>query len=179
MLGHCFKFLRIAKYKPSCLSFGWQANEAKTLPLNNLLIEKQINEELSTRWSASNNILFFQLYLKSSIWKLLRGWHHLCVDWQVYSLTLSLIIVCLLHFGLGCKQFFFNFFFLHTNSKVTESEADHARELGNEIWDVSWHANYFYHQLYMAESVRGEKESSDWLAEWPKFCIWIDRLFTN
>ena len=24
------------------------------------------------------------------------------------------------------------------NSKVNESEADHAKELGNEIWDVSW-----------------------------------------
>lgn len=40
--------------------------------------------------------------------------------------------------------------FLFTNSKVTESDADHAKELGNEIWDVSWsqkHKKYFEHPL--------------------------------
>ena len=35
------------------------------------------------------------------------------------------------------------FLFLFTNSKVTESDADHAKELGNEIWDVSWSQKMF------------------------------------
>ena len=36
------------------------------------------------------------------------------------------------------------FLFLFTNSKVTESDADHAKELGNEIWDVSWSQKMFW-----------------------------------
>ena len=39
------------------------------------------------------------------------------------------------------------FLFLFTNSKVTESDADHAKELGNEIWDVSGHKKCFEHPL--------------------------------
>ena len=111
---------REAKYRPAVVAlflaqksdfstchFGWQAFELKMSHLPSC--------QSKQRWIKRcldliyYNIFFFQLYLESSIWKLLRGWYHLCVDWQVCSLTLSLIFVCLfvcfcLFWTLRCKQ---------------------------------------------------------------------------